>query len=181
MEWKQKDSIEINRFEKNMKKEKMIICRDIHEKRLKYPLSKLKWRPSIYGVIVDGEKVLLSKQWDGYDFPGGGMDLGETFEKALKREVWEETGVKIKILKLIACEEDFFKMPHNDECVQSILLYYLCRKVGGKLSTANFDEHEKKYADMPEWVDLKKAKKIKFYNPVDSVEIIKKALKLCQK
>lgn len=164
-----------------MKREKAIVCRDIKNKRLKYPLSKLKWRPSIYGVIVENDKVLLSKQWDGYDFPGGGIDLGETLEEALKREVWEETGVKVKILDLIACEYDFFKLPHEDSCVQSILIYYLCKKIGGKISTDNFDEHEKKYADMPEWIGLTKARKIKFYNPVNSVEIIKKALKLCQK
>ncbi|MFA6047828.1 MAG: NUDIX hydrolase [Parcubacteria group bacterium] len=168
-------------MDNKVKKEKMIICRDIKGKKLEYPLSKLNWRPSIYGVIVENDKVLLSKQWDGYDFPGGGIDLGETLEEALKREVWEETGVKVKILDLITCEYDFFKLPHEDGCVQSILIYYLCKKIGGKISMDNFDEHEKKYADMPEWVDLKKARKIKFYNPVNSVEIIKKALKLCQK
>lgn len=164
-----------------MKKEKNVVCRDIKGNKFKFPAKKLKWRPSVYGVIVENNKVLLSKQWDGYDFPGGGIDLGETIEEALRREVWEETGVKIKIIDVIYSIEDFHKMHSTGRCVHSILVYYLCKKIGGKLSTANFDEHEKKYADMPEWIDLKKAKKIKFYNPIDSVSLIKKALKLCQK
>lgn len=121
------------------------------------------------------------QQWDGYDFPGGGINLGETLEEALKREVWEETGIKVKVLDLIACETDFFKLPYENACIQSVLIYHVCKKIGGKISKDNLDKHEKKYAGFPEWIDLKKAGKIKFYNPVDSLKLIKKALKICQK
>lgn len=36
-----------------------------------------------------------------HDFPGGGIDFGESFEETLHREVMEEIGLKIKIGKLV--------------------------------------------------------------------------------
>jgi 8-oxo-dGTP pyrophosphatase MutT (NUDIX family) len=161
-----------------MKIRKNIIGRDINGKAIKMPVEKLSFRPSVYGVVIEKGKVLLSKQWDGYDFPGGGVEIGETVEEALVREYWEETGVKVKVGKVLACESSFFKFPSSGKCVQSILMYFKCRRIGGKLTTENFDETEKKYADMPEWIDIKKTIKLKFYNPVNSPKIIKDAIRL---
>lgn len=36
-----------------------------------------------------------------WQLPGGGMEFGETPEKTLHREILEEVGVKIKIVKLV--------------------------------------------------------------------------------
>jgi len=155
---------------------KYVIGYDIKGRRIKMPINKLSFRPSVYGVVIEKKKVLLSKQWDGYDFPGGGIELGETIEEALVREVWEETGIKVKVGKIIACANSFFKLPSSEKMVQSILMYFKCKKIGGKLTTKNFHESEKSYADMPEWVDVKKISKLKFYNPVNNEKIVKDAL-----
>ncbi|MDD5396539.1 MAG: NUDIX domain-containing protein [Candidatus Moranbacteria bacterium] len=159
-----------------MKKE--VICSDIEGNKFNVPVSELSFRPSVYAVIIENGKILLSKQWDGYDFPGGGMDIGETIEEALKREVMEETGIEIEISKVVDCENSFFKLPFAGNNVHSILMYFLCKNIGGILTTDNFDENEKKYADMPEWIDLNDINDIKFHNPVDSLKIIKDAIKL---
>lgn len=37
---------------------------------------------------------------------------------------------------------------------------------------------EKDYAEMPEWINVNNIDKIKFYNSVDSIEIIKEALRI---
>jgi ADP-ribose pyrophosphatase YjhB (NUDIX family) len=159
--------------------EKEIICTDLNGKQVSVPLSKLTFRPSVYGVIIEDGKILLSKQWgDGYDFPGGGIDLGESIIDALKREVKEETGLDVEIGRIVACENSFFKFRFEDKCVQSILMFYLCKRVGGELTTEFFDEHEKKYAEMPEWISLDDIVKIKFYNSADSLKIIKDAIEL---
>lgn len=155
---------------------KTIICRDIRGKKIKVPIGKLTFRPSVYGVVIEKGKVLLSKQWDGYDFPGGGVELGESVEEALVREYFEETGFQVRVGRIINCESDFFKLPLSGKYVQSILMYYQCMYAGGKLSIKNLAEDEKKYADMPQWIDLKDIRKIKFYNPVDNSKIIKDAL-----
>ena len=57
------------------------------------------------------------------------------------------------------------------------LIYFLCEKISGQLSTAGLDEQEKEYTDMPEWINLSDINKIKFYNSVDSVKLIRKAVK----
>lgn len=161
----------------NNKKE--VVCKDINGNEFKVSADKLVFRPSVYGVIIENGKILLSKQWDGYDIPGGGVDIGEAIEDALKREVKEETGLDVEVGKVVACENSFFKLPFGeDKFVHSILIYYLCKRVGGELTIENFDEHEKEYADMPEWISIENIENIKFYNSVDSVKIIKEAMEL---
>ena len=52
------------------------------------------------------------------------------------------------------------------------------KRIGGKLSIDNCDENEQKYLGMPEWIDLNEIEKIKFYNFIDSLEIINQARKV---
>jgi len=134
--------------------------------------NELKFRPGAYGIIVRDRKILLTRQWDGYDFPGGGVNVGEKIEAALVREIKEETGFDVAPKELIACVDDFHKMTFSENFVQSILIYYSCEIVGGKLSKDNFDisQFEDKYMEMAEWVDLEDAGKVKFYNPIRDVK-----------
>jgi 8-oxo-dGTP diphosphatase len=160
---------------------KFVICVDIKGKKYKIDSNKLSFRPAVYGIIIKNGKVLLSKQWDGYDLPGGGIKIWESVDEALVREYFEETGLKIKVKDIVCCETSFHKRVFKKEFVNSILIYCLCEIIGGKLSTDFLADHEKKYISGAEWIDIRSFSKIKFYNPVDNVKIIKKALKLCQK
>lgn len=157
---------------------KIVVCRDRDGKKHEVGIDKLKLRVGIYGILIEDGKILLSKQWDGYDFPGGGVKIDEMLDAALIREFFEETGLKIKQGKIIACESSFFKTFFTKRYLNNILIYYLCEKVGGKLSLDNIDEDEKEYISMPEWIDLKDIRGIKFYNSVDSIKIIEKACEM---
>ena len=163
--------------------QRKITCFDKDKNKYQVSVDKLKFRPAAYAVIIKNNKVLLSKQWDGYDFPGGGIKIGENIEKALAREVKEETGLNIEIGEIVACFNSFFKLPavKKDEFIQGIGIYYLVEIKGGKISAKYLDKEEKKYADTPEWMDYKKIESIKFYNSADSVSIIKKAFKINKK
>ena len=44
-----------------------------------------------------GEILLVNSPLRGWEYPGGLIEPGETFQQALKREVWEESGVEIEI------------------------------------------------------------------------------------
>ena len=157
---------------------KKVSCRDIKGNFSEVLVSELSFRPSVYGVIIKDSKILLSKQWDGYDLPGGKVELGETIKEALVREVKEETGVNVKVGKLICCEDSFFKLPKDGKPVQSILIYYQCDFIDGEISTKYLSEDEKSYASKAEWIDLSKVKSLKFYNSVDSIKIIKEVYEI---
>jgi len=159
---------------------KKVICVDRDKKQHEVAAQDLKFRPAIYGVIIKDDAILLSKQWDGYDFPGGGIKLGEEMKDALKREVKEETGLEVEIGEIITCENSFYKTLKG-RLLHSILIYRQCEIIGGELSIDNVDEHEKEYVSMPEWIPIADIEKIRFYNSIDSVAVIKSALKIRNK
>ncbi|MDO5136309.1 MAG: NUDIX domain-containing protein [Eubacteriales bacterium] len=51
-------------------------------------------------MVCDGDQVLaldkVGKDYAGTTFPGGHVEAGETFAEAVIREVYEETGLKIR-------------------------------------------------------------------------------------
>ena len=57
-------------------------------------------RLAAYGVITEGERVLLAKlRWPDagtWSLPGGGVEFDETVEQAVVREVREETGLAVR-------------------------------------------------------------------------------------
>jgi len=160
---------------------KKVVCHDIDGNKFEVPASELKFRPSVYAIIIKAGKILLSKQLDGYDFPGGGVNVGETLQEALIREAKEETGLDVRAGRLVELGDSFFRKFSDKKFVHVIYAYYLCEITGGKLSTEFFDENEKKYAAMAEWIDINAVDKLKFYNAVDSPKLIRKATKLLQK
>ncbi len=158
---------------------------DLQDKRFKISSDKIIFRPSVYGVLFKENKILLSKQWDGYDFPGGGINIDETIEEALKREFIEETGLEVELLQPIYCQTSFFKPTHSKghkhENWNCPLIYYLVKEVGGQISKDNLDEEEQEYADLPEWIDIKVADKLKYLNSIDSVKLIEMAWRIYNK
>lgn len=62
------------------------------------PEGKIFERPSSRGIILREGRVLLNHigKYDCFEFPGGGIESGETPEEALIREIAEETGYVVK-------------------------------------------------------------------------------------
>ena len=159
-------------------KQKIVTCTDRNGNKYAVPADELTFRPSVYAIIIENDHILLSKPWDGYDFPGGGIEIGETIQEALIHEVKEETGLAVSVGKLVNCEDSFYKLHSTGSYIHSLLLYYLCSITGGEISKEFFDENERTYMDKPEWINLKEIQKVKFYNSVDSLAILEEAKRI---
>jgi len=114
-------------------------------------------------ITTDNGQVLLGKRnqpqtpeiHGKWEFPGGGIDYGETPEQALVREIKEETGLVVEIKRLLP---KVFSNVWNwtKDGYQVIILPYECKAVSGKLEALDDEIAELKYF-MPEEVDYKNA------------------------
>ena len=134
---------------------KQIITLDVFGNPHKVSADNLEISVHVYGIAIDGDKVLISPQWDGFDFPGGTANKGETHIETLKREFQEETGYEVEPLELLAFYTTFFHHHKRNKDYQSYLVFYRVKIVGGKLTDAGFDTDEKEYASLAKWVPLK--------------------------
>ena len=58
---------------------------------------------SVAGVVVDAQdRVLVIRRQDNghWEAPGGVLELDESFEEGVRREVFEETGVHVEVERL---------------------------------------------------------------------------------
>lgn len=60
-------------------------------------------------IIFNGHKVLMMSRHDNkqWELPGGHLNFGEKFKDAAKREVFEETGIKLKKMKVVLKQPKF--------------------------------------------------------------------------
>ncbi len=78
-------------------------------------------------VALNGDLVLLQRIGDAkfWCLPGGRMEIGETAEAGLKRELREETGLDADVGRLLWVIENFYR--HGSVSLHEIGLYFLVR------------------------------------------------------
>ena len=89
-------------------------------------------RPGVYAVILDGSSLLATHQQEPkaeYQLPGGGIDRGEHPLTALHREVCEETGWHIRVVRKLGAFRRFTYMPEYDKWAEKVCSVYLARPV----------------------------------------------------
>jgi 8-oxo-dGTP diphosphatase len=87
-------------------------------------------RPGAYGILALGTRLLLTHQSEPVpelQLPGGGIDAGESPVRALHREVLEETGWRISVLRRLGAYQRYTYMPEYDLWAHKICHIYLCR------------------------------------------------------
>jgi 8-oxo-dGTP diphosphatase len=90
-------------------------------------------------VVFRGEEVLLVRRGQepargSWSLPGGLVELGETLEAALRRELVEETGLKVAILGVTAVLERIFPDDAGAVSYHYVLVDFLCEYAGGELT-----------------------------------------------
>ncbi|PID59314.1 MAG: ADP-ribose pyrophosphatase [Ignavibacteriae bacterium] len=88
----------------------------------------------VRGIVFQNEKILLVKEKsDGkWALPGGWADVNLSASENVEREVWEESGYKVKAVRLMAVY-DREKHPHQPKYFSHIYkMFFLCKILSGK-------------------------------------------------
>ena len=87
------------------------------------------------------EKILLTQRTDNglWCLPGGKMEPGESIEECCQREVFEETGLEIKTIRLIGVysNHDQLVVYPDGHKVQIVVLSFEAEVTGGNLGLSD--------------------------------------------
>ncbi|HEU5139404.1 MAG TPA: NUDIX hydrolase [Bacillales bacterium] len=105
--------------------------------------------------VFDKEnRILLQQRSDNgkWGMPGGFMELGENVQDTAKREVYEETGLKLEDLDLfgIYSGPDYDKTFPNGDKVSLVQFTFMCTKYKGKLVEHNEESLNNKFFPLQE-------------------------------
>lgn len=125
------------------------------------------------GALIFNSKhealMLRTHKWSNkWGIPGGKIKSGETSEAALRREIKEETNLKVNKIEFVLVQDcihskEFYKPAHF------VLLNYTCRVVGKPDVKLNHEAQEFR------WLKLADAKKLKLNKPTKIlIEAVKK-------
>ncbi|MFZ0885265.1 MAG: NUDIX hydrolase [Candidatus Acidiferrales bacterium] len=92
-------------------------------------------------VIAEGRALLIKRggpplegEWS---IPGGMLELGETLDQGVRRELAEETGIEVHVLDLIEVFERVFLDDDGRTRYHFVILDYLCEAVSGEARAAS--------------------------------------------
>lgn len=93
-------------------------------------------------VIVEGGNVVIVKRRyeplaGRWSLPGGTLELGETLETAVAREMREETGLDVEVGPVIEVFDRIILDAERRVRYHFVLVDYLCWPVGGELQAGS--------------------------------------------
>src|ERR1700688_178775 len=132
------------------------------------------------GVVIDNGRALLIRRARAplkgeWSIPGGLLEVGETLEQGVARELAEETGLEVRVLELIEVFERIFPAPPNADGTPGdasrpqyhyVILDYLCELRGGTLCAGS---------DASEFTWTREEELVKFDLTVAATRVLRKA------
>lgn len=89
-------------------------------------------------IVQDGRVVLVKRRFEPlagqWSLPGGRLELGETLEAGLSREMLEETGLEVQVGPVVDVFDRIMLDPERKVRYHYVLIDYLCRPVAGVLA-----------------------------------------------
>ena len=95
------------------------------------------------GILSQSGKILLQKRADKgtWGLPGGALELGESALEALVREFYEETGVEVRVEKLLNVYTKYSdSYPNGDEAQVLTILYLVSSETSISINFFTSDE-----------------------------------------
>lgn len=101
------------------------------------------------GVVIDDGRALLIRRareplMGEWSIPGGTLELGETLEEGVARELLEETGLEVRVLELIEVFDRIYLESTAEEPKRQrkprfhyVIVDYLCERIAGNPAAAS--------------------------------------------
>jgi ADP-ribose pyrophosphatase YjhB (NUDIX family) len=88
------------------------------------------------GIIFDGDQVLLIRRGHPpaqgkWSIPGGVVQLGETLQEALRREMLEETSLAVEVLEPARVLDRIEKDPEGRVSMHFVIVDFFCQVLSG--------------------------------------------------
>ena len=89
-------------------------------------------------LIFRGGRILMAQRGKqpmkgAWSLPGGALEVGESLDAAVRREVREETGLAVKPVKIFEVFERIMRDSRGTPEYHYVLIDYICRVTGGDL------------------------------------------------
>jgi 8-oxo-dGTP diphosphatase len=94
------------------------------------------------GVVIRDGRALLIKRGseplkDQWSIPGGTLELGESIQEGVRRELLEETGIEVRVGELIEVFDRIFRDAAGEIQYHFVIVDYLCEAINGEARAAS--------------------------------------------
>lgn len=101
------------------------------------------------GAYIENNKgeILLQRRADKnkWGFLGGAIEIGESAEEAIVREVHEESGLNIKVDELYGVYTKYYDSYPNGDQAQPIVILLKCKIISGELNCSSDETLELRF------------------------------------
>ena len=92
-------------------------------------------------IVEDGKVVLIKRKYEPlagqWSLPGGTLELGETLQSGVAREILEETGLEVDVGPVVDVFDRILLDPDRRVQYHFVLVDYVCRPRGGTLTAGS--------------------------------------------
>lgn len=123
-----------------------------------YPYEGIQWRRNtVRGVILNEKNevailhIKCKDQFgdrDHYELPGGGVELGESLEQTLHREMSEELGASISILSFLGIISLDYNLLHRTDVAH----FFMAKVVS--VGMTQFTKEEESFIESIQWIKI---------------------------